>query len=107
MFQILHVIGSPSDEFNFKPNIYYASAFDTEANNEFEHHFAIVRPQDQRWTFTMNLAQVIDLQRHTLLKTDQAEWLDLPSALQIISYKIQPTLVLPHMFCVEGITVYR
>ena len=55
----------------------------------------------------MNLAQVIDLQRHTLLKTDQAEWLDLPSALQIISHKIQPTLVLPHMFCVEGITVYR
>ena len=106
-FQILHLVGSPTDEFSFCLNIFYASSFDVTKHKEFQHIWAVIRPEDKNWTFTHDLACVVTTDKFKLIKDSNVEWFDLPNALAIISSDIKPALVMPHMFCLEGSTRYR
>lgn len=95
------------DEFNFKLNIYYSSALDPEKHGEFEHVWAVIRPTDQKWSFTNDLSQVVDLVSFERIKDSSIQWLDLPSALFVLTNDIKPRLAVPHLFCLEGVTRYR
>lgn len=95
------------DEFNFKLNIYYSSALDPEKHGEFEHIWAVIRPTDKKWSFTNDLSQVVDLTSFERIKDDSIQWLDLPSALFVLTNDIKPRLAVPHLFCFEGVTRYR
>ena len=106
-FQILHLVGSPTDEFSFCLNIFYARSFDVTKHKEFQHIWAVIRPEDKNWTFTHDLACVVTTDKFKLIKDSDVEWFDLPNALAIISSDIKPALVMPHMFCLEGSTRYR
>merc|ERR1711997_228174 len=104
---ILHLVGSPTDEFSFCLNIFYASSFDVTKHKEFQHIWAVIRPEDKNWTFTHDWACVVTTDKFKLIKDSNVEWFDLPNALAIISSDTKPALVMPHMFCLEGSTRYR
>ena len=106
-FQILHVVGSPKDEFNFTLNVFYASAFDPQRHDDFAHLWAVVRPTDQKWSFANVLSDVVDVKSKKLIPSDDVQWFDLAMALSMISNVIRPTLIVPHMFCSQGTTVYK
>ncbi len=95
------------DEFIFNLNIFYAMAFDTIKHNVFESKWAVIRPHDQKWAFVDDMAVIIDLPTRKLKDDCLVEWLDLPSAMSVISNEIKPALVLPHLFCFDGATKYR
>ena len=106
-FQILHIVGSPTDEFSFCLNLFYASSFDVKAHPQFQHKWAIVRPQDKKWTFTQDLTNVVQTDTGKLIKNSEVEWFNLPNAMAVISTEIRPVLVLPHLFCLDGSTKSR
>ena len=103
----MHIIGSPTDEFNFTLNVFYASAFDPERHNDFTHLWAVVRPTDQKWSFANNLSTIIDVKSKRRISSVDVEWFDLTTALSMTSDVIRPTLIVPHMFCSQGTTAYK
>ena len=64
LFQILHVLGSPSDEFSFKLNMLYGGSFHEEMQSpKYDYHFvyALVRPAGS-WSFAeLGLSGIVDL----------------------------------------------
>ena len=106
-FQVLHIVGSPTDEFSFCLNLFYASSFDVKAHPQFQHKWAIVRPEDKKWTFTQDLTNVVQTDTGKLIKNSDVEWFNLPNAMAVISTEIRPVLVVPHLFCLDGSTKCR
>ena len=104
---ILYIVGSPTDEFTFCLNLFYASSFDVKAHPQFQHKWAVVRPEDKRWTFSQDLTNVVQTDTGKLIKDSEVEWFDLPNAMAMISTEIRPVLVVPHLFCLDGSTKCR
>ena len=46
---ILHLVGSPTDDFTFHLNVFYAGSFETEKHDGYAHWWAIIRPIDRKW----------------------------------------------------------
>ena len=101
------MVGSPTDEFNFTLNIFYSSAFDPARHSDFAHLWAVVRPTDQKWSFANVLSDIIDIKSKKRISSADVQWFDLTMALSMISNVIRPTLIVPHMFCSQGATVYK
>jgi hypothetical protein len=100
-------VGSPTDEFSFCLNLFYASSFDVKAQSQFQHKWAIIRPEDKKWTFTQDLTNVVQTDTGKLIKDSEVEWFNLPNAMAVISNEIRPILVMPHLFCLDGSTRCR
>ena len=94
------------NRFLFKLNLFYASAFDTEKNNQFNHVWCLVRPEHPRYTFASDIKIILIKDGSDLRNDIILNWFDLPSMLQLLSV-IKPTFVLPHVFCCEGSTKLR
>ena len=92
--QILHVVGSPSDEYNFCNNFLYAAA--CHPGEEFVFCFAVVFP-DGKWSFLSTLKEAA-LEQEKKVNTDEA-------AARIIAWS--PDAIHSHLFCVRGQTIYR
>ena len=95
------------DEFNFTLNIFYTIAFDSKRHTDFNHVWAVVRPTDQKWSFANQLSDIIDIKSKRRLSSPDVKWFELTTALSMISGVIKPTLIVPHMFCSQGATVYK
>ena len=100
-------MGSPTDEFSFCLNLFYASSFDVKEHPQFQHVWAIIRPVDKKWSFTQDLTNVVQTDTGKLIKNSEVEWLNLPDAMAVISNEIRPVLVMPHLFCLDGSTRCR
>ena len=100
-------MGSPTDEFSFCLNLFYASSFDVKSHPQFQHKWAIIRPEDKKWTFTQDLTNVAQTDTGKLVKNSEVEWFNLPNAMAVISTEIRPVLVVPHLFCLDGATKCR
>jgi len=92
--KILHVVGSPSDEYNFCNNFLYAAA--CHPGEEFVFCFAVVFP-DGKWSFLSTLKEAA-LEQEKKVNTDEA-------AARIIAWS--PDAIHSHLFCVRGQTIYR
>ena len=108
LFQILHVLGSPSDEFSFKLNMLYGGSFPEEMQSPKHDYcfvYALVRPAGS-WSFAERLSDIVDLtkleERGNSLKK-----MDITAALQHIKHVIQPDMALLHFVCLKGMTTYR
>ena len=95
------------DEFNFTLNIFYTTAFDPKRHPEYDHVWAVIRPTDQKWSFASELSDIIDVKSKRRISSPNVKWLELTTALSMISGVIKPTLIVPHMFCSQGSTAYR
>ena len=95
------------DEFNFTLNIFYTIAFDTERHNDFDHVWAVIRPTDQKWSFSNHLSEIIDINSKRRTSSLDVKWFDLTAALSMISNVINPDLIVPHMICSQGSTTYK
>lgn len=98
---MLHLMGSPTSEFYFDLSVMYgrtAAEFEGLDREAFKHEFAVVFT-DGKWAFPPAL-DTASLQ--------SAEKLTMPAALSLIEAKDPKVdVVMPHMFCVEGMTRYR
>eukprot|EP00418_Pyrodinium_bahamense_P097375 CAMPEP_0179038134 /NCGR_PEP_ID=MMETSP0796-20121207/14479_1 /TAXON_ID=73915 /ORGANISM="Pyrodinium bahamense, Strain pbaha01" /LENGTH=437 /DNA_ID=CAMNT_0020734447 /DNA_START=80 /DNA_END=1393 /DNA_ORIENTATION=+ len=99
--RVLHLMGSPTSDFYFDLSVMYgrtAVEFEGLDRAAFKHEFAVVFV-DGRWAFPTALDPAT-------LK--DAERMSLPAALAHIEAR-QPAVdvVMPHMFCLEGMTRYR
>jgi D-alanine-D-alanine ligase len=97
--QVLHLVGSRSDEFYYDLSVLYARACDACPDldrNRFDFHFAVVH-MDGMWSFPTSLDEKA--------MTD-AKRMSLPAAVMHIS-ELSPDVMVPHMFCVEGMTRFR
>ena len=95
------------DEFNFTLNIFYSIAFNPKRHPDYTHVWAVIRPTDQKWSFSTNLTDIIDAKTKKRLPLSETKWFDLSYALSMISNVIKPDLVMPHLFCSQGATTYR
>jgi len=98
---VLHLIGSPTSEFYFDLSLMYgrtAVEFEGLDRDAFKHNFAVVST-DGQWAFPSAL-DAASLQA--------AERMHMPAALEWIEAR-EPKVdvVMPHMFCMEGMTRYR
>lgn len=97
--KVLHLIGSRQDEFYHDLSILYARACDDckDLDRErFDFHFAVVH-LDGSWSFPRSLAE-----------EDLSKALRMPIAAAIGQLaKLAPDVMVPHMFCVEGMTRFR
>merc|ERR1719408_1164821 len=101
--QILHLLGSPTSKFYFDLSVMYgrtcAESGDLDRNN-FVHKYAVVYPSG-KWGFPAKLdeAGVADA---------QAKALSVGAAMAKIEAMAPAVdVVVPHMFCLEGMTRYR
>jgi len=98
--RVLHLVGSRKDEFIHDLSCIYAKACDdcTELDRKkYEFLFAHVH-LDGSWSFPANL---------TKEALGQAKTMSLGAAIAHISEQIKPDVMVPHMFCDEGMTRYR
>jgi len=99
--RVLHLIGSPTSGFYFDLSVMYgrtSAEFEGLDRTAFMHEFAVVFT-DGKWAFPAALDP------ETLAA---AERVDLPVALGNLSAREPPVdVVVPHMFCQEGMTRYR
>lgn len=72
-----------------------------------DHVWGVIRPMDKKWSFTHDLWSIVDRKSRKIRKDVIADWLDLPSAIGVLATSIKPVMVLPHLFCFDGITSYR
>jgi len=95
---VLHLCGSRVSEYYEGVSAYYASqCFETViAHGTYEHCIAMVH-MDGTWSFPKDFSEEA--------KT-AAERLSLPDAMQLIK-ELAPAVVVPHMFCLPGMTTYR
>jgi len=97
--KVLHLIGSRQDEFYHDLSVLYARACDDckDLDRErFEFHFAVVH-LDGSWSFPKSLAA------EDLAKASR--W-PIAAAIGQLA-KMAPDVMVPHMFCVEGMTRFR
>jgi len=97
--RVLHLVGSKSEEFYFDLSVLYAKACDDCEDldrSRFDFHFAVVH-LDGKWSFPASLeAKSLSSAKHV----------SFAQAVQYIT-KLNPDVVVPHMFCVEGMTRFR
>jgi len=97
--KVLHLIGSRQDEFYHDLSVLYARACDDckDLDRErFDFHFAVVH-LDGSWSFPKSLAA------EDLAKASR--W-PIAAAIGELA-KMAPDVMVPHMFCVEGMTRFR
>ncbi|MGF1535955.1 MAG: D-alanine--D-alanine ligase [Elainellaceae cyanobacterium] len=96
--QVLHLIGSAQDEFHCElSRLFVSDGLDALARLEgYQFHIAYITP-DRQWRFPASLAAA-DIAAATSMP--------LPEAIATIEAKAI-NVVLPHMFCVPGMTQYR
>jgi D-alanine-D-alanine ligase len=95
----MHLVGSRKDQFYFDLSLVYCKACDSCSELDrarFEFHFAVVH-LDDTWSFPT------DLEENTMAS---AKRLSMPQALAHIA-ALDPDVMVPHMFCVEGMTRFR
>jgi len=98
--RILHLVGSRQDEFIHDLSLLYAKACDECADldrKKYEFSFAHVH-LDGRWSFPVDL---------TKESRERAKAMPLAAAIAHITDELKPDLMVPHMFCSEGMTRYR
>eukprot|EP00931_Biecheleriopsis_adriatica_P079574 TRINITY_DN5297_c0_g1_i1.p1 TRINITY_DN5297_c0_g1~~TRINITY_DN5297_c0_g1_i1.p1 ORF type:complete len:411 (-),score=98.73 TRINITY_DN5297_c0_g1_i1:97-1329(-) len=96
---VLHLVGSRSDEFYHDLSILYARACDDCADldrERFDFRFAVVH-LDGLWSFPDGLDEK---------SLETAKRMPFPAAMMRIS-ELRPDVMVPHMFCVEGMTRFR
>ena len=104
--QILHVVGSPTDEFRFRLNVLYGSAFQEDLGaGKYEFTYMLVRPGGL-CSFVERLADVMDSETLEEKLTDVKK-IDITDALQKIKTDVKPDMALLHLFCEKGTTIYR
>jgi len=97
--KVLHLIGSRQDEFYFDLSLLYARACDgceTLDRKRFDFRYALVH-LDGSWCFPTDLSEEA---------VAEASHMPISEAIGKIS-EIAPDVMVPHMFCVEGMTRYR
>ena len=113
---VLHLVGSPSDDFTFHLNVFYAGSFNTGYNdNGYNHWWAIIRPIDRKWALIGpdqwapygNWVSMVDFENHSLVEDANVPWLDIGKAATFIREELRPVFALPHLFCFAGMTEYR
>jgi D-alanine-D-alanine ligase len=97
----LHLVGSSASEFYFDLSVAYARTcgeFEGLNRDRFTHNFAVVHINGE-WSFPSSLDTTA---------VAEAKRMPIADALQVIT-QASPAydLVVPHMFCVEGMTKYR
>lgn len=104
--KILHILGSPTDYFNFNLSVMYAGSFASNiADRKYSSSYAIVRP-DGYWSFVDELAGVKFFE-NLEIENGQDYGIEITAALQHIKFVIKPDLALVHFLCLKGITAYR
>lgn len=104
--KILHVLGSPSDDFSFNLNLLYVGSFpENMGAGKYSFSYALVRP-DGTWSFLKKLSEIVDIEKIEE-KKNEVERVDIASAVQHIKSVINPDLALVHFVCLKGITTYR
>jgi len=113
---VLHLVGSPSDDFTFHLNVFYAGSFNTGYNdNGYNHWWAIIRPIDRKWALIGpdqwasygSWVSMVDLENQSLVEDANVPWLDIGKAATFIREELRPIFALPHLFCFAGMTEYR
>ena len=97
--KVLHLIGSRQDEFYHDLSILYARACDDckDLDRErFDFHFAVVH-LDGSWSFPRSLTEE---------ELAKASRIPIAAAIGQLA-KLAPDVMVPHMFCVEGMTRFR
>jgi D-alanine-D-alanine ligase len=97
----LHLLGSSASEFYFDLSVAYGrtcAEFEGLSRDKFTHNFAVVHPSGE-WSFPASMDST---------EVAEAPRMNIADALQKIT-QASPAydLVVPHMFCVEGMTKYR
>jgi D-alanine-D-alanine ligase len=98
--RVLHLVGSRQDEFIHDLSVIYAKACDDCLEldrKKYDFCFAHVH-LDGSWSFPANL---------TKEALGKAETMPLAAAISHITDVIKPEVMVPHMFCSEGMTRYR
>jgi len=98
--KVLHLVGSRSDEYIHDVSIVYARACDDcqELDRDsYEFLFAHVH-LDGSWSFPQNLSKGA---------IKDAKTMPFGSAIAHITEQIKPDVMVPHMFCPEGMTRFR
>ena len=103
----MHVAGSPTDEFNFRLDLFYSGAFDEQKHPNFNFKWAIIRPKDKKWAIVNHPSEILDMKTKTFTKNQDTVWLDISNALSIIKNLIKPEMILPHLICFDGMTKLR
>jgi D-alanine-D-alanine ligase len=97
----LHLVGSSASDFYFDLSVAYArtcAEFDGLSRDKFSHNFAVVHTNGQ-WSFPASLDTTA---------VAESPKMNIADALQVITSATPAyDLVVPHMFCVEGMTKYR
>ena len=101
MIRLLHLVGSPTDEYNYKISVLYAKACDS--HGDFDFHYAVLKP-DKTWTFTKSLDGLEELEEEN---PGSIVPMSLAEAVQHITGSIRPDAAIHHMFCTEGTVYYR
>ena len=99
---MLHLCGSPTDQFNYDLSIIYASSFTVETG--FNSYWALIDPQSKKWRFSRNQS---DLANAPTLNSLEFAEMDLMDALHFITRTIKPVIVVNHLFCLQGSTNFR
>jgi D-alanine-D-alanine ligase len=97
--QVLHLLGSRQDEFYHDLSVLYARACDDCADldrERFDFRFAVVH-LDGMWSFPASLHD------DAMAKAPR---MPMAAAIGLIG-EMAPDVMVPHMFCVEGMTRYR
>jgi len=97
--KVLHLIGSTQDEFYFDLSVLYARACDDCPDldrTRYDFLYALVH-LDGTWSFPASLSDK---------ELAVAPHLSLPTAIAQVA-TMAPDVMVPHMFCVEGMTRYR
>ncbi|CAH3184391.1 unnamed protein product, partial [Porites evermanni] len=102
---ILHVVGSPTDDYNFTLNIFYVGHFDDDlGSGAYSFSYAVVRP-DGTWSFVQKLSDIVDVEK-VEERENKVEKMETLAALQHIKSVIKPDLAFVHFYCLKGITTY-
>lgn len=98
VLRVLHLVGSEKDEFYCDLSRLYAQDCLESTTNPalYEFHIAYISP-DRHWRFLTNLSPEA---------ISAADPLSLAEAVQVLT-ALKIDVILPHMFCVPGMTYYR
>jgi len=97
--KVLHLMGSRQDGFYFDLSVLYARACDAFPGldrERYDFHYAVVH-LDGTWSFPATLSEK---------ELESTQRISIGAAIAHIGC-IDPDVMVPHMFCVEGLTRYR
>ena len=101
----MHVVGSPTDDYNFTLNIFYVAHFDDDlGSGTYSFSYAVIRP-DSTWSFVQKLSDIVDVEK-VEERENKVEKMETLAALQHIKSVIKPDLAFVHFYCLKGITTY-